>query len=42
MSGFAQTVKVAGRHARAALEDWKHDYYTVRPDSGLGNLPPAL
>jgi putative transposase len=29
-------------HARAALDAWKHDYNTVRPHSGLGNLPPAV
>lgn len=28
-------------HARAALADWKEDYNTVRPHSGVGNLPPA-
>jgi len=29
-------------HARAVLADWKDDYNTVRPHSGLGNLPPAV
>ena len=28
-------------HARAVLADWKEDYDTVRPHSGVGNLPPA-
>jgi putative transposase len=28
-------------HARALLDAWKDDYNTVRPHSGLGNLPPA-
>jgi putative transposase len=28
-------------HARAALTQWKLDYNTVRPHSGIGNLPPA-
>ena len=27
-------------HAREALAAWKDDYNTVRPHSGLGNLPP--
>jgi putative transposase len=36
-----ETLFVSLAHARAALEDWKHDYNTVRPHSGLGNLPPA-
>ena len=29
-------------HVRAVLADWKDDYNTVRPHSGLGNLPPAV
>jgi putative transposase len=29
-------------HARTVLEAWKDDYNTVRPHSGLGNLPPAI
>jgi putative transposase len=29
-------------HARAVLAEWKDDYNTVRPHSGLGNLPPAV
>ena len=28
-------------HAREALAAWRNDYNTVRPHSGLGNLPPA-
>lgn len=28
-------------HAREVLAIWKVDYNTVRPHSGLGNLPPA-
>jgi putative transposase len=28
--------------ARAILAAWKDDYNTVRPHSGLGNLPPAV
>lgn len=28
-------------HAREALAIWKADYNTVRPHSGLGNLPPV-
>lgn len=28
-------------HAREALAMWKNDYNTVRPHSGVGNLPPA-
>ena len=28
-------------HARESLAAWKDDYNTVRPHSGLGNLPPA-
>jgi len=29
-------------HARAALTAWQHDYNTIRPHSGLGNMPPAF
>ena len=29
-------------HARAVLADWRDDYNTVRPHSGLGNLAPAV
>ncbi len=28
-------------HAREVLSFWKEDYNTVRPHSGVGNLPPA-
>ena len=28
-------------HAREALAIWKDDYNTVRPHSGVSNLPPA-
>jgi putative transposase len=28
-------------HAREALAMWKNDYNTIRPHSGVGNLPPA-
>jgi putative transposase len=28
-------------HARELLADWQSDYNTVRPHSGIGNLPPA-
>ena len=27
--------------ARQILETWRNDYNTVRPHSGLGNMPPA-
>src|SRR5271169_4532823 len=36
-----ETIFVSLAHARSALADWKDDYNTVRPHSGLGNLPPA-
>jgi putative transposase len=28
-------------HARAMLAEWRHDYNTIRPHSGIGNVPPA-
>jgi putative transposase len=28
-------------HAREALAMWRNDYNTIRPHSGVGNLPPA-
>jgi len=28
--------------ARPILAAWRHDYNTVRPHSGIGNLPPAI
>lgn len=37
-----ETLFTSLAHARAALDAWKHDYNTVRPHSGLGNLPPAV
>ena len=37
-----ETLFTSLAHAREALNDWKHDYNTVRPHSGLGNLPPAV
>ncbi len=36
-----ETIFVSLAHARAVLEIWRQDYNTVRPHSGLGNLPPA-
>jgi putative transposase len=36
-----ETLFVSLAHARSALADWMDDYNTVRPHSGLGNLPPA-
>jgi putative transposase len=36
-----ETLFVSLAHARAALATWKDDYNTIRPHSGLGNLPPA-
>ena len=36
-----ETLFISLAHAREALEVWKEDYNTVRPHSGLGNLPPA-
>jgi putative transposase len=36
-----ETLFVSLAHARAVLEIWRQDYNTVRPHSGLGNLPPA-
>jgi putative transposase len=37
-----ETLFVSLAHARAALDDWRDDYNTVRPHSALGNLPPAI
>jgi hypothetical protein len=28
-------------HARELLNEWQDDYNTVRPHSGIGNLPPS-
>jgi putative transposase len=36
-----ETLFVSLAHVRAALDDWRDDYNTVRPHSALGNLPPA-
>ena len=36
-----ETLFTSLAHARAVLAAWKDDYNTVRPHSGLGNLPPA-
>jgi len=36
-----ETLFASLAHARAALTLWKDDYNTVRPHSGIGNLPPA-
>jgi len=37
-----ETLFVSLAHARAVLAAWKDDYNTIRPHSGLGNLPPAV
>jgi putative transposase len=37
-----ETLFTSLAHARAALQDWKDDYNTVRPHSALGNLAPAI
>ena len=37
-----ETLFISLAHARAALDAWRHDYNTVRPHSGLGNLSPAV
>jgi putative transposase len=37
-----ETLFTSLAHARAALAAWKDDYNTVRPHSGVGNLPPAI
>jgi putative transposase len=36
-----ETLFASLAHARSALTTWKDDYNTVRPHSGIGNLPPA-
>jgi putative transposase len=36
-----ETLFTSLAHAREALAVWKLDYNTVRPHSGLGNLPPT-
>jgi len=37
-----ETLFTSLAHARAALADWRQDYNTIRPHSGVGNLPPAV
>jgi putative transposase len=37
-----ETLFLSLAHARMALAEWRHDYNTVRPHSGIGNLPPAF
>lgn len=37
-----ETLFTSLAHARAALAAWKDDYNTVRPHSGIGNIPPAI
>jgi putative transposase len=36
-----ETLFTSLAHARAALAEWRHDYNTIRPHSGIGNVPPA-
>lgn len=36
-----ETLFTSLQHAREVLSAWQHDYNTVRPHSGLGNIPPA-
>jgi putative transposase len=37
-----ETLFTSINHAREALAGWMMDYNTVRPHSGLGNLPPSI
>jgi len=37
-----ETLFTSLAHAREVLAIWKDDYNTVRPHSGLGNLPPSI
>ena len=37
-----ETLFTSLKHVREALAIWKADYYTVRPHSALGNLPPVI
>jgi putative transposase len=37
-----ETLFVSLAHARAELARWKNDYNTIRPHSGVGNMPPAI
>jgi putative transposase len=36
-----ETLFTSLAHARAVLADWRHDYNTIMPHSGIGNVPPA-
>jgi len=36
-----ETLFTSLAHARAVLAAWQHDYNTIRPHSGIGNVPPA-
>lgn len=36
-----ETLFTSLAHARAVLAEWRHDYNTIRPHSGIGNVPPA-
>ena len=36
-----ETLFTSLAHARAVLAEWRHDYNTIRPHSGIGNEPPA-
>ncbi len=36
-----ETLFTSLAHARVALADWRHDYNTIRPHRGIGNVPPA-
>jgi putative transposase len=36
-----ETLFTSLAHARAVLADWRHDYNTIRPHSGIGNVPPV-
>ena len=36
-----ETLFTSLAHSRAALADWRHEYNTIRPHSGIGNVPPA-
>ncbi len=36
-----ETLFTSLAHARAALAEWRLDYNTIRPHSGIGNVPPA-
>lgn len=36
-----ETLFTSLAHARAALAEWRHDYNTIRPHSGIGNVPQA-